>query len=218
MSKIGKNSLLYFFRRSSSCCLSFSKSITVSWVNFKSPSNFLFALSRSIRIFFSCSRDPSSCKCHAMLWKPFLSRWRIEKRILESTKYFRNPCSSACSHSGSQCHLQTSQSIPTPGFPHLSIAIATRRGRKRIHGAVPPPPLSSVTPRPHLTATLQLSFRHLEALFPTTQNLSQRSEEPITLLCFRLSPFHPLPYLCAHLAKLYVASPGRLQYSVTWHL
>lgn len=52
----------YFFSRSSSCCLSFSRSMMLSWVSFRSPSSFRFARSRSMRTFFSCSRDPSSCQ------------------------------------------------------------------------------------------------------------------------------------------------------------
>lgn len=50
----------YFLSFSSSCSLSFSRSMMLSWVSFRSPSSFRFARSRSIRTFFSCSRDPSS--------------------------------------------------------------------------------------------------------------------------------------------------------------
>lgn len=53
-------SLTHFLSFSSSCCLSFSRSIMDSCVNFRSPSSFLLALSRSMRIFFSCSRELSS--------------------------------------------------------------------------------------------------------------------------------------------------------------
>ena len=51
----------HFFIFSSDCCLSFSRSIIVSWANLRSPSSFLFARSRSMRSFFSYSREPSSC-------------------------------------------------------------------------------------------------------------------------------------------------------------
>lgn len=50
----------HFLSFSSSCCLSFSRSITDSCDSFRSPSSFLFALSRSMRTFFSCSRELSS--------------------------------------------------------------------------------------------------------------------------------------------------------------
>ena len=51
----------YFFIFSSDCCLSFSRSMMDSWASFRSPSSFLLDLSRSMRSFFSCSREPSSC-------------------------------------------------------------------------------------------------------------------------------------------------------------
>lgn len=59
--------IAYFFSFSSICCLSFSRSMRDSWESFKSPSSFLFALSRSMRIFFSCSKEPSSCNTSLLL-------------------------------------------------------------------------------------------------------------------------------------------------------
>lgn len=53
-------SVSYFLSFSSICSLSFSKSMTLSWVSFKSPSSLRLALSRSILTFFSCSSEPSS--------------------------------------------------------------------------------------------------------------------------------------------------------------
>ena len=52
----------YFLIFSSDCCLSFSRSMMDSWASFRSPSSFLLVLSRSMRSFFSCSREPSNCK------------------------------------------------------------------------------------------------------------------------------------------------------------
>lgn len=97
----------YFLRRSSNCCLSFSRSITVSWVNFKSPSSFLFALSRSIRIFFSCSRDPSS-----LMWICLFRNCEFLKTypITRACKW--NRCGECCSDTTNTVNLKHGHTWP----------------------------------------------------------------------------------------------------------
>lgn len=55
------SSFWFYLSFSSDCCFPFSRSIMASCVSFTSHSSFLLALSRSMRIVFSCSREPSSC-------------------------------------------------------------------------------------------------------------------------------------------------------------
>ena len=51
----------YFLSFSSSCCLSWAASATDSCVSFRSPSSLRLARSVSMRSFFSCSKEHSSC-------------------------------------------------------------------------------------------------------------------------------------------------------------